>query len=178
MRQSFTDNETDDILALQKKSISYAAFDFLGSFALFALLCGGLLAAGLCSKGTDRMICLCAIMPLCLLPTAWFLINVVRCFRIRRQVMNIQESNTHEVQIACKKVRFLFHPKDRRNYEITALLLRNEYDEEYCYVFPRGSEPLDREKKLVRQHFEVRRSTLLCYRSTRIIKVLDVPYPN
>ena len=161
-----------DILALQKKAVSYAAFDYLGSGALFLAMCGGLLAVGL---SPDEGQVFFVVMLICLTPAICFLTNGIRRLRLRKQMMSIKESDAQEIQITCRRVRFLLHPKNKQHCEITALVLSNEYDEVYTYVFPKGSEPLDNEKKLFKHHFEGGSVTFTRYCNTNFIQSLDLP---
>ena len=93
-----------DILALQKKAVSYAAFDYLGSGALFLAMCGGLLAVGL---SPDEGQVFFVVMLICLTPAICFLTNGIRRLRLRKQMMSIKESDAQEIQITCRRVRFL-----------------------------------------------------------------------
>lgn len=162
----------EDILTLQKRAISHSVWDLFGSAALFLAMCGGLLAAGLTSEDGQRFF---IIMLICLIPAVCFLINGIRRLKLRKQIMDIEKSDVQDIQITCRKVRFLLHPKNKQHYQITALLLMNEYGDVYTHVFPIDNEPLDTEKKPIRQHLEDQNVTLQCYCGTRIIKSLNLP---
>lgn len=162
-----------EILDLQKQAISEAAFDLLGASLLFLVLTIGLLSAGISSNRSEFPIFIFGILPLILLAAVPLWFGCVRCFLLRRRIMHIRRSDTCEVPIVCRKVRFLLHPVGKTAYEIACVLLTSECGKTYHYLYPKGSIPTHAALKPLRQQLTGRSLTMICYRDTCLLKTLD-----
>ncbi len=164
-----------NVLELQKQSASLCANSQLIYIVIFLILIVIMAAAEFYHEGTLRPLFLFGILPLYLAIPVIYFVRYVPRLRLMLHLGRIRYSNTREVHIRCKKARFMHRSVPKHLWFITWIVLTDEQGETYYYAFPKGSEPIDREKKLLKQHFEDQNITLICYRGTNFIKSLDLP---
>lgn len=160
--------QSSDFLSMQKQTIKKVFLDYLGAAIMLFVMAIAVLAVGLLAEDAlhSRQIVFVAtpcIFGISILLVCFFL----RRFAIFRKLNKTQDSNVQSVEIACKKVAFLFQQESKHSASIICIILTDENGRKYYNIVNGIS---DRAKKRIKAELLNAKVSLACYANTNFVE--------
>ena len=161
-------------LPAQKQAIRRAMFQCLCAAVLFFLFAAAVILLSLFSEAPSSketgfiisgMICFSIFL--------YYIISFIRRFLIFQQLNKIKFSTEEAVCLSCKRLSFVFQPVSQFSSAVLCVVLVDESENKFYYVYPENSAPFDFAKKYIQEACIGKQLDIICYKETRIVK--DLP---
>lgn len=160
-----------NILPLQIHTAQKAAYDYLGASVFFGLLVIGVWIAGFFTEdNTFGHWVIWIVAPFLLGIALLWLIFFIRRFTLFRRIYSIRYSTERSKKIRCTKLRFLIQPVTKGLFLIVCLILIDENQQKYYYIYPKGHCPTESRAKALRDKLTGNTVDLVCYKNTNFVK--------
>ena len=151
-----------------KKETKKKIFDLFGCLVFFAVLIAIIVSVALFAMEDEKqkLACLCAVVPFLALICVGFFIGLIYMLRLYFIIRKADITQTEEIEINCKKVKFISYPVSRFSWRITGTVLCADCGRKYICFF--SNDYYDSDKKELKSKL-TRKMTLQKYGNSQVV---------
>ncbi len=152
----------------RKKETKKKIFDLFGCLVFFAVLIAIIVSVALFAMEDEKqkLACLCAVVPFLTLICVGFFIGLIYMLRLYFIIRKADITQAEEIEINCKKVKFISYPVSRFSWRITGTVLCADCGRKYICFF--SNDYYDSDKKELKSKL-TRKMTLQKYGNSQVV---------
>lgn len=152
----------------RKKETKRKIFDLSGCIVFFSVLIAIIVSVALFAMEDEKqkLACLCAVVPFLALVCVGFFVGLIYMLRLYFIIRKADITQTEEIEINCKKVKFISYPVSRFSWQITGTVLCADCGRKYVCFFSNDYDYSD--KKGLKPKF-TRKMTLQKYGKSQVV---------
>lgn len=159
-------------LSMHKQTMKKASLDYLGVAIMVFVMAIVVLVVGLLTEDASHSKQIVFVATPCIFGISIILVCFcLRRFLIFQKINKIQGSKVQSVEIACKKVTFLFQQESKHSASIICIILTDENGRKYYNIVNGIS---DRAKKRIKAELLNAKVSLDCYANTNFVETYRV----